>query len=449
VTSDSQLFKRVFLPALLFFAVAGFLLRLAVDPDLRGYFNPEFLRAWARVGYVMNVIHQDYYFGAKPGGGAKVAYDKLDTAALTHLLDGLDPYSAYLTPKEYQQFEDDAEGHFVGIGVELERRSGRIEITNVFPDSPAAGDGWEPGDQITAVGGDNTGSLSVADVADLLRGPENTTVSVTRYRPADAMQHASNLVRHSFDVPSVRDVELRPDGVGYLRLVQFGDNTGDEFAKALLDLKDKGLPNKIFLRSLVLDLRDNPGGSVEATAQVLDHLLPPRTPVVFIQGRRPVDDENLLTDDEEPDIHFDGRVAVLVNENTASAAEIVSGALRDTHRAVLVGTHTYGKGVVQDVMGPLSNGGAVKLTIGQYLLPNGERIGKGGLTPDVLVPLSPVQTEILRFQRSELEHLTPADFAARYGFAPLPDPQLDTAINLLTTAEEKPQLPLPSETGTL
>ena len=144
-----------------------------------------------------------------------------------------------------------------------------------------------------------------------------------------------------------------------------------------------------------------------------------------------MDDENLLTDDEEPDIHFDGRVAVLVNENTASAAEIVSGALRDTHRAVLVGTHTYGKGVVQDVMGPLSNGGAVKLTIGQYLLPNGERIGKGGLTPDVLVPLSP------------------ADFAARYGFAPLPDPQLDTAINLLTTAEEKPQLPLPSETGTL
>ena len=430
VSSSSQLFKRVFLPALLIFALAGFATRLAVDRDFRSWFDPAFWHAWLRVGYVMNLAHQDYLHPEA------VTYDKLSGHALDHLLDGLDRYSTYLPAAAFQELNNLSNQTLVGAGVEIEKRQGRVEVAHVFADSPAFKAKWQVGDRIIAIGDTDTRDFSVSDVSNLLRGPEGTQVKVTLDRPGSADPLVQTLTRHSFDIPSIRDAELRPNGVGYMRLTEFGRNSGEEFARQLRQFEDQGMS------ALVLDLRDNPGGLLNSAPEVLEPLLKSGQLVTFTKGRTGEGDEQNYTTKGAGDVHFAGPMAVLVNENSYSAAEIVAGALRDTRRAVVVGQRTFGKGIVQSVI-DLGDGSGVRLTTQAYFLPKGSTINEKGLEPDVPVPLSPAQSELLHLQRDDLRRLTPDEFAQFYGFAPIPDPQLETAIALVLAAGDHLYLPPP------
>lgn len=429
MASSSKLFKRVFLPALLLFAVGAFVTRVTMDREFRGWFDPDFWRAWWRVGYVMNLTHQEYLHADA------VTYDKLSERAVSHVLDGLDRYSAYLPKNAYEDLRRQGDQELVGAGVEIERWQGRVQVTHVFPDSPAAGAHWQAGDRIVAVGDTDTRDFSVSGVSDLLRGPEGTQVKVTLDRPGEAQPLVQTLTRHSFDIPSVRDVEVRPDGVGYIRLTEFGRHSGEEFARELHNLQSRGISG------LVLDLRDNPGGLLAATPEVLEPLLQRGQLVTYTKGRDPDDEQRLLITGDG-DVHFDGPMAVLVNHDSASAAEIVTGALQDTRRAVIVGEQTYGKGLVQSVI-PLPGGGGVRLTTEAYYPPSGRKTQEIGIAPDVFVPLSEAQSELLQLQRDDLRRLSPTEFTQRYGFAPQADPQLETAAALVLAASAHPSAGAP------
>ena len=441
-----NLFKRVFLPVLVLFLLAALLVRMAFDRnfdlalvadgrEVRGLFDGQFWTQWWRIGRAMELTHQNYLHDDK------VAYDKLADAALNHVLDGLDRFTDYLPPDQYQQFDRESKQRPVGIGVEIERRNGSIQIVRIFSGSPAAEKGWLPNDLILAVDGTNVSDLSVAGVGDLLKGPEDSTVVVKRER-LGVVTKDETLTRGGFDVPSIRDVEPLADGVGYLRITQFGEHTGTEFADALRGLMNPGL------RGLILDLRDNPGGVLNAEVEVrmLQTVLPDGSTIVTTKGRDGRIVESLQTPlpaavpptdgstATQNDVHYAGPLIVLVNENTASAAEIVAGALQDNHRAVIVGARTYGKSVVQSVI-KLSDGGALHLTTEDYFLPSGRSIQDVGITPDIPIAQSVDQHDALRIQRADLRaglhHFTPASFTAAFGYAPTPDPEIETAASLI------------------
>lgn len=426
-----SLFKRVFLPALLLFALAGFAVRLAVDRDFRGWFDTDFLQAWWRVGYVMNVAHQQYLHPEK------VTYDQLGEQALSHELDGLDRYTTYLSPADFANFTNESDQQIVGVGVEIEKWQGRVQVTHIFPGSPADQALWQVGDRIVDIDGTDTRDFNVSQVSERLRGTANTHVKVTLERPGTADLPPSILTREPFEVPSVRDDFPHLEGIAYLRLTEFGRHTAEEFSQQLRALDT---PN---ISGLVLDLRDNPGGLLNSTPEVLKTLLKPGQLVTSTKGRYDDGDEWRVPAARSGDEHFSGPVVVLVNEDTASAAEIVAGALQDTRRAVIVGVRTYGKGIVQTVS-EMPGGGGLRLTTEAYYLPSGRTINEKGVVPDVIVPLSQAQSDLLRLQRADLRRLSPAEFTQYYGFAPVPDPQLETAVALLRSTDVHPYLNLPS-----
>ena len=444
VPSSPNLFKRVFLPVLGLFLAAALLVRLLFDADFRGgvrdaagMLNPQFLKQWWRIGHVMEISHQNYLYDDK------VAYDKLADTALGHLLDGADRYSDYMTPREFRDFNNESAQRPVGVGVEIERRNGRVEIIRVFNHSPASLNGWKPNDRIVAINNVDVRDFTVTGVSELLRGPDGTKVTVTRETPGEA-EHTDTLTRGGFDVPNVRDMEKRADGVGYLRITQFGEKTGDDFKERL-----RALMEPAALRGLILDLRENPGGLLDQTREVLEPLLPPKTLVVTTEGRKGSAIKSLFTPDADADVSDPGHphdvhlpeingqplpIIVLVNENTASAAEIVAGALQDYHRAIILGARTYGKGIVQSII-DLNDGSGLRLTTEAYFLPTGRTIQDKGITPDVPMAQSADEHDLLRYERSDtrtdLNRFTPEQFAGTFGFAPTPDPQVETAASLI------------------
>ncbi len=444
VPRSPNLFKRVFLPVLGLFLVTAFGVRLAFDRDfytgLRDtvrMLDPQFLKQWWRVGHVMELAHYDYLHPEK------VTYDKLADSALNHVLDGLDHFSDYLPPKDFRDFNNESAQRPVGVGVEIERRNGRVQIVRVFLNSPAAKNQWLPNDRIVEINGVDVRDFTVTGVSDLLRGPEGSLVKVTRETPGEVV-HQDTLTRGGFDVPSVRDSEKRADGVGYLRITQFGENTGADFRDGL-----DGLMKPSALRGLILDLRDNPGGLLvdqdgkSPVLELMETLLPTNTRVVITQGRNPSSAKSLVTTGKG-DLHLDegAPIVVLVNENTASAAEIVAGSLQDYHRAVILGQTTYGKGVVQSII-DLNDGSGVRLTTEAYKLPgpNGTKprdIQGFGITPDVPMTLTQDERDLMRFERSDLRadlnRFTPEQFTATFGFAPVPDAQIETAASLIVAA---------------
>jgi len=438
VPRSPNLFKRVFLPVLALFLLTALLVRMAFDRDFdaalradgrvaRGLLDGQFWAQWWRVGRVMELAHQNYL------QNDKVAYDKLADSALNHVLNGLDQYSDYLTPEEYQDFNRVSNQHPVGIGVEIERRNGSIQIIRIFRGSPAAEKGWQPNDRILAIDGTDVRDFTLTGVTDLLRGAENSSVAIRRERPGEFTKEET-LTRGGFDVPSIRDAEQRTDGVGYLRITQFGKNTGDEFTDTL-----RGLMGPQGLRGLIVDLRDNRGGLLEDDVEVkmLETLLPAHTTIVTTKGRDGRIVGSTLATVGEGDVHYSGPVVVLVNENSASAAEIVAGALQDNRRAVILGEQTYGKGVVQSVI-KLDDGGGLRLTTEAYFLPSGRTIQDIGVSPDVPVAQTSDELEALRIQRADLRpdlhRFTPATFAAAFGYAPVADPEIETAASLIRAA---------------
>jgi len=293
-------------------------------------------------------------------------------AAIRGLLLDLDPHSAYLDKAAAEAFDEQTTGAYDGIGVELLQEDNVLKVVAPIDGTPAARAGLQPGDSIIAIDGR---PIAQVEGMEPLRGAPGTSVTITVMRPGRDQPFDVTLVRETIRVTSVRSRMLEP-GYGYVRISTFQADTGTDFRKHLEELQARAGGR---LRGLVLDLRSNPGGLLTAAVQVADELLD-RGAIVSTRGRLPSTDTRF---DATPGDRLQGApVVVLVDAGSASAAEVLAGALRDNGRARLVGSRTFGKGSVQTVL-PLDNGDSVKLTTARYYTPSGRSIQASGIVPDV------------------------------------------------------------------
>jgi len=316
---------------------------------------------------VLERVKRDYVEG--------VDDQQLIEAAIRGMVSGLDPHSAYLDADEYDDIRISTSGRYSGVGIEVSVNDGRVVVVTPVDDSPARLAGILTGDIVISVDGMPVDSGNLNDTVFRLRGPPGTIVTVGILRGSDVEPLSFDLRRSTIQVSSVRHDMLEP-GYGYIRLTHFSETTASDTEKAWRDLQSSSSGE---LSGLILDLRNNPGGVLEAAVEVADLFLESGT-VVTADGRAL--DASFRLEAHSGDI-LEGRpLTVLVNGGSASASEIVAGALQDHGRARLVGTRTFGKGSVQTVM-PLSYGRAIKLTTSRYYTPSGRSIHQRGIEPDV------------------------------------------------------------------
>jgi carboxyl-terminal processing protease len=302
-------------------------------------------------------------------------------AAIRGMVASLDPYSAYLDGDEYDEIKISSSGRYSGVGIELSIEDEQVIVIAPFEGSSAAQAGIRSGDIIVTIDGIPVNTNTLADTIGRMRGAEGSSVKIGIMREGNAEPLLFNLKRTRVDLHSVRS-EMLQSGYGYVRISQFSETTGDDLNAALKDLrKHNGAP----LKGLVLDMRDNPGGVLEAAVAVADTFLEGGV-IVTAKGRTP--DSKFEMDATPGDALNGAPIIVLVNGGSASAAEIVAGALKDQHRAKLMGRTTFGKGSVQTII-PLSDDRAVKLTTSLYYTPSGVSINHRGIAPDIELERDP------------------------------------------------------------
>jgi carboxyl-terminal processing protease len=323
----------------------------------------------------IQVIRQDYV-----DSGA-VSYKKLIYAALHAMLPHLDPHSQFLEPEDLKDREDETRGEFGGFGFTISRRDQSVTILSTMENSPSARAGILPGDQIVAVAGKSTLNMPIESLNQLLRGQPNQRLVLTIYRPSTKETKDYEMRREMIKVASVVDAKiLNPQDtgdikIGYVRITEFTEPTARELSEKLTSLQAKGM------QGLIMDLRFNPGGLLTSAVDVCGLFLPPRTLVAYTEGRDAAQRREYFTDNGSMQpANFP--MAVLANGLSASGAEIVTGALKDLKRAIIVGETTFGKGVVQTPM-PLPDGSALWLTTAKYYTPGKQVIQEKGIAPDI------------------------------------------------------------------
>jgi len=302
-------------------------------------------------------------------------------AAIRGMVSSLDPYSAYLDGDEYDEVKISSSGQYSGVGIEVSMEDDQVVVVSPFEGSPAAAAGIRTGDVIATIDGIPVNTTTLTDTIGRMRGKEGTVVKIGILREGNAEPLQFTLKRSRVELRSVRSEVLEP-GMGYVRISQFSETTGDDLNAALKELRKR---NAAPLKGLVLDLRNNPGGVLEAAVSVSDTFLDSGV-IVTAKGRTP---ESKFEMDATPgDALYGAPIVVLINGGSASAAEIVAGALKDNHRAKLMGRTTFGKGSVQTVI-PLSGDRAIKLTTSLYYTPSGISINHRGIAPDIELPRDP------------------------------------------------------------
>ena len=318
---------------------------------------------------VYDVIRQ-YYLWAD-----KVSDTQLVQGAIRGMVQSLgDPYSTYFTPEEYAEWQQSLAGEYSGVGIEITIRNGWITVVTPLPGTPAEAAGIRPGDVILEVNGESTEGWTLEQASMHIRGPEGTSVTL-KIRHPDGKVETLTIVRAKIKVEAVRSQYLSDEKVGYVRILRFDEETPALVGRALFSFPLNEL------RGVVLDLRNNPGGLLSSAVEVASFFID-RGPIVRTRG--PSFGERIYNSrgNSFPNVP----VAVLVNEGTASGAEIVAGAIQDYGVGVLVGRKTFGKGLIQEIVLQMPDGGVVKLTTGEYLTPKGREVQDVGLTPDIPVP---------------------------------------------------------------
>jgi carboxyl-terminal processing protease len=366
---------------------------------------------------VLQVVKENYV------GDAPADYTSLTRSALDGMVGTLDPHSQFLRAAEYQETEEELANAFGGIGVQVEAQGGHVVVVTPIADTPAERAGLRRGDRLVKIDGKPLETPSVEQTLRLVRGKPDTYVSLTIFRPAQNQTLDFKLKRERIRLESVRNVSLGTGGIGYLQITQFSERTGGEFAKALTGLEAQGL------RALVLDLRNNPGGLLDAAIEVCDEFFEKGELIVYTLGRTPDTREEFKAAGGHARRTYP--VAILVNGSTASAAEIVAGAMKDTRRAVIVGEKTFGKGSVQSVI-ELDKGEGLKLTTARYYTPSGITIHEKGIAPHVELEIPADDESKLRLQQSRQDLAGGADYVARFGFERIEDVQLNAATEVLT-----------------
>ncbi|APG25784.1 MULTISPECIES: S41 family peptidase [Syntrophotalea] len=307
----------------------------------------------------------------------EVPLEKLVEGAINGMLGVLDPHSSYLSPEMFREMQIDTTGEFGGLGIEITIKDGVLTIVSPIEDTPAHRAGLAAGDMIVKISDRFTKDLTIMEAVKLMRGPAGSSITITIMRNAFDKPKEITLTRENIKVKSVKS-RLLDDGFGYVRLAQFQERSARDLRAALKQLHAQ---NKGGLQGLILDLRNNPGGLLEQAAEVADLFLS-KGLIVYTEGR--IEDSRLRFEAHRQGTEPDYPMVVLINGGSASASEIVAGALQDNRRAIVLGTQSFGKGSVQTVIS-LENESGLRLTTARYFTPNGTSIQAKGITPDITV----------------------------------------------------------------
>ena len=382
---------------------------------------------------VLSILQENYV--------EKVDAQKAVDGAIQGLLSTLDPHSSYLTAEEFQDLQDETSGAFSGVGIEIIVKDGVLTVVSPIEGTPADKAGIKANDQIVEIEGKKTKDMSSTEAIQGLRGPKGSKVTISIQREGWHEQRPFTLTRDIIPLQSVKAFFLSP-GLAYARITNFQSHTTKDFKQELANLQ-KGQA----LRGLILDLRNNPGGLLDQAVSVSDIFLQQGT-IVYTKGR--TEDQNMFFKAHKTGDDTSVPMVVLVNEGSASASEIVAGAIQDHKRGVIVGTRTFGKGSVQTII-PLPDGAGLRMTTAKYYTPEGRTIQALGITPDVEVPLAPKpkddgspakNSEILReadlnnhFRGQATDSQTTNTISPEIKEKLQTDNQLNTALNILKSLD--------------
>ena len=324
---------------------------------------------------VLDLVQRNYVEEVEPR--------KLIYGAIQGMLSSLDPHSSFLRPDDYKELQVETKGSFSGIGIEITLRDGILTVVSPIEGTPAYRAGLKANDKILKINGKSTKDMGLLEAVKILRGPKGSKVTISIFREGWSELKDVTIVRDVIPIRSVRS-RLIDNRYAYIRITTFRNNTTAELKKALYKMeKEKDI------QGLIMDLRNNPGGLLDQAVSVADEFLE-KGLIVYTDGR--VKDQKMRFSAHPNGHHHDYPVVVLVNEGSASASEIVAGALQDHKRAIILGTQTFGKGSVQTII-PLEDGSAVRLTTARYYTPSGRSIQAKGIEPDIIVPFIPEKKE--------------------------------------------------------
>lgn len=337
-------------------------------------------KGWERTGHATETYEELKTFSEVLNQVQRHYVDETKTkelvqGAIRGMLSTLDPHSAYMTPEMYKEMQVETKGEFGGVGIQIGVKENRLAVIAPIEGTPAQRAGIKAGDFIVKVNDETTKDLTLMDAVQKMRGPKGTKVNLTIQRDGTPDPLLFTLMRDTIKIESVKSKII--DNLGYVRLTQFQEATGRDLAKAIKQFREQKV------QGAILDLRNNPGGLLTAAVDVSEQFLPNGKLVVFTKNREGKKDEWLAKSKDQMD---ELPMIILVNEGSASASEIVAGALQDWGRAVIVGTTSFGKGSVQTIL-PLGDGSGLRLTTAKYYTPKGRSIQSTGITPDIVVKL--------------------------------------------------------------
>ena len=294
-------------------------------------------------------------------------------SAINGLLQSLDPYSAYMSPQIFNEMQTETSGEFGGLGIEVSMESGVVKVISPIDDTPASRSGIKAGDYIVKIDNTQVQGKSLSEAVELMRGPVGTSIELTIRRRGEKKALNFIIVREIIEIQSVK-ADVLEKNVGYIRLTSFNENSGEQIKE-----KIKELENKKKVKAYILDLRNNPGGLLSQAIRITDYFLD-NGEIVSTKSRKASENKKWFA--KEGDLTKGKTLIVMINYGSASASEIVAGALKDHKRAILIGENSFGKGSVQSII-PLKNNGAIRLTVAKYYLPSGKSISEVGVSPDI------------------------------------------------------------------
>ena len=294
-------------------------------------------------------------------------------SAINGLLQSLDPYSAYMSPEIFNEMQTETSGEFGGLGIEVGMESGVVKVISPIDDTPASKAGIKAGDYIVKINNTQVQGKSLSEAVDLMRGPVGSGIELTIRRRGEKKALIFNVIREVIQIKSVK-ADLLEKNIGYIRLTSFNENSGKQIEREI-----KKLEKNDSVKSYILDLRNNPGGLLSQAIKISDFFLE-NGEIVSTKSRKASENRKWFA--KKGDLTNGKNLIVLINYGSASASEIVAGALKDHKRAILLGENSYGKGSVQSII-PLKNKGAIRLTVAKYYLPSGKSISEVGVSPDI------------------------------------------------------------------
>ena len=318
-------------------------------------------------GEVLEKINEEYV--------DEIDQSKSMDSAINGLLQSLDPYSSYMSPEIFKEMQTETSGEFGGLGIEVGMESGVVKVISPIDDTPASRSGIKAGDYIVKINDTQVQGKSLTEAVELMRGPVGSSIELTVRRQGAKKALTFNIVREIIQIKSVK-ADLLEKNIGYIRLTSFNENSSEQIKKEIGKLKKNNN-----LKAYILDLRNNPGGLLSQAIKISDFFLE-NGEIVSTKGRKASENRRWFA--KQGDLTDGKALIVLINYGSASASEIVAGALKDHKRAILLGDNSYGKGSVQSII-PLKNDGAIRLTIAKYYLPSGKSISEVGVSPDIMI----------------------------------------------------------------